>query len=1052
MPQFFIERPVFAWVIAILITGIGLFTVSKMPVTQYPNVAPPSVSVSAAYPGASPKEVADSVTSLIENELNGSKGLLYFESTSDSNGSSTTTVTFAPGTDPDLAQVDVQNKVANIASQLPGAVALQGLKFSQSGSGFLQIGTLTSIDGSMSDTQLADYFVRNIQNNLVRVPGVAKVQLFAAPSAMRIWINPEKLVGLNLTPADISNALRQQNLLITAGTVGAPPNMDSERTATTALVNGQLKTLEDFAGVIIRANQDGSAVRLSDVARIEIGADNYQFSARLNAEPTAAFAISLTPTANALETAKGVKAQLDQLSAYFPSNMEYSIPYNTAPYISLSIGQVVQTLIEAMVLVFIVMFLFLQNLRYTLIPAIVVPVAMLGTFAVMNTFGMSINVLTLFAMVLAIGILVDDAIVVVEAVENLMVTEGLSPKEATIKAMPQISGAILGITIVLSVVFIPLAFMSGSVGVIYKQFAVAMAISIIFSGFLALTFTPALCVTLLKPTPAGHIEKKGFFGWFNRSFKRANDKYEKGLSTWLGRTSRVMLVYLLLTCAMGWLFIRMPTGFLPQEDQGYLVTNIELPANASSSRTMEVIKVVEKYFMAEPTVQNIIAIQGSSFNGQGLNSAMAFVTLKDFKVRKKPDQSSRSIADQAMNYLMATIPDALVIAIIPPAISGLGNSSGFDFRLQDRAALGYPALMAAGTELIAATLQNPTLSQVNLSVLGTGPQLSLKIDRVKAAALGVDFADAASIMSSAIGTEYAGKFPNMGRMQNIWVQADAPFRMTLEDILKLHTRNRSGAMVPLSSFVTASWIEGPTQVSRFNSFTALGISGQAAKGYSTGQAMKEMELLATKLPPGFGYEWAGASFQEKLAGSQSTLLMLMAMLTVFLVLSALYESWAIPTAVMLMIPLGMLGAVGLVSLVGLNNNVYFTVGMVTVIGLSAKNAILIIEFAKESYDNGMSLIDSATHAAKQRFRPILMTSFAFILGVLPLTLASGAGAASQKAVGFGVLGGMLAATPFAVFFVPVFFVVVLRVFKVRPKLHAQHPNKNDQAPIQEGQP
>lgn len=1038
MPHFFIERPIFAWVISILIVAIGVFTVSKMPVTQYPNVAPPTITITTAYPGASPTEVADSVTSLIENELNGAKGLLYYSSTSDANGGSTTTVTFAPGTNIDLAQVDVQNRVSNIAAQLPTAVTSQGVKFAQSGTGFLLIGTLTSTDGSMTETQLADYVVRNIQNNLVRVSGVASVQLFAAPSAMRIWIDPEKLVGLNLTPADVSSALREQNILITAGTIGAPPNPTNERTATMALVNGQLKTIEDFAGVIIRANKDGSSVKLSDVARIEVGADNYQFSARLDGQPTAAFAVSLTSTANALETAQGVKDQLNQLAKTFPANVKYSIPYDTSPYISLSIGQVLQSLAEAMFLVFVVMFLFLQNLRYTIIPAIVVPVAMLGTFAVMNAFGMSINVLTLFAMVLAIGILVDDAIVVVEAVEHLMESENLSPKEATLKAMPQISGAILGVTVVLSVVFIPLAFMSGSVGVIYQQFAVAMAISIVFSGFLALSFTPALCATVLKRSVKQRSDK-GFFGKFNFYFKKTTDQYEDNLNNWLKRTGRVMLVYVLLVGVMSWLFFRMPTSFLPQEDQGYLVTNIELPTNASSTRTLEVIQEVEKYFLANPNVQTILSIQGFSFNSQGLNSAIAFVTLKDFSVRKNADQSASSIANNAMAYLMSSIPDALVMAIVPPAISGLGTSSGFDFRLQDRGSQGFTALMAAGQELVAATLKNPMLSQVYLTVLGTGPQLSLKIDRIKAAALGVDFADAASIISAAIGSEYIGKFPNLGRMQNIWIQADAPFRMNVEDILKLQTRNSFGELVPLSSFVTANWINGPTQISRFNSFTSLSISGEAAAGYSSGQAMNAMETLASKLPPGFGYEWAGASYQEKLAGNQSTILMVMAMLTVFLVLSALYESWVIPTAVMMIVPLGMLGAVGLVTIFGLNNDVYFTVGMVTVIGLSSKNAILIIEYAKESYDQGMGLIESATHAAKQRFRPILMTSFAFILGVVPLTLATGAGAASQKAVGLGVMGGMLAATPFAIFFVPVFFIVVLKFFKVEPKLIKSPP-------------
>lgn len=1033
MPQFFIERPIFAWVIAILITAIGVVTVLKMPVTQYPSVSPPTITITAAYPGASPSEVANSVSSLIENELNGAKGLLYYESTSDSNGGASITATFASGTNPDLAQVDVQNKVASITSQLPIAVSLQGVRFSQAASDFLLIGTLTSTDGSMNETQLADYFARNIQNNLTRVSGVAKITLFSAPSAMRIWLNPDKLVGLNLTPADVSSALKKQNVLITSGRLGAPPNAEEIRTSTSTIVNGQLKTIEDFNNIIVRANQDGSSVKLSDVARVEIAADNYQLSSRLNGKPTAAFGVAMTNAANALQTAQSVKAQLDLLATQFPSNIQYAIPYNTSPYISLSIQQVIQTLLEAMALVFLVMYLFLQNLRYTLIPAIVVPVAMLGTFAVMHTLGMSINVLTLFAMVLAIGILVDDAIVVVEAVEHAMMSEKLSPKEATKKAMPQISNAILGVTVVLSVVFIPLAFMTGSVGVIYKQFSIAMAISIIFSGFLALSLTPALCATLLKPINPSHV-KNGFLGLFNRFFTKTTTVYEKKLSSWLARSTRVMLLYLVLVIAMAWLFMRLPSSFLPEEDQGYLLANIELPTNASASRTLEVVQQVEKYFQNDPNVQNIIAIQGVSFSGQGLNSAMLFVTLKDFSLRKKVSQSAKTIANTAMGTFMSTIPDAIVLAIVPPAIPGLGTSNGFDFRLQDKASLGYTALMAAGNDLIASTLNDPSLSQVYLSVIGVGPQLSLKIDRVKAAALNVDFADAASIMSTAIGSEYAGKFPNMGRMQNIWIQADSAFRMKVDDILNLNTRNSAGDLVPLSSFVSTTWSNGPTQVARFNSYTSLSISGQAAAGKSSGQAMTAMETLAKQLPPGFGYEWAGVSFQEKLAGSQSTTLLLMAMVTVFLILAALYESWAIPVSVIMIVPLGMLGAVGLVSLVGLNNDVYFTVGMVTVIGLSAKNAILIVEFAKESYDQGMGLFESVSHAASQRFRPILMTSFALVLGVIPLTIASGAGAASQKAVGFGVLGGMLAATPFAIFFVPVFFIVILKLFKVKPRL------------------
>lgn len=1043
MPQFFTDRPIFAWVVAILITFVGVMSVRLMPVSQYPDVAPPAIEIRATYPGASASEVAESVTSIIENELNGAKGLLYYESVSDSNGQSQITATFRPGTDPDSAQVDVQNRVSNVMAQLPQAVTQQGVRFEQTSAGFLMVVALSSRDGSMDQTALADYITRNIQNSISRVPGVGRFQLFAAPMAMRIWIDPEKLVGLDVSPQEISNALRAQNILIPAGVLGGPPNPDSQRVTANLSTNGQLSTVEDFEKVVIRSRPDGSAIHLRDVARVEVGADNYQFGARLNATPTAAFAVVLAPGANALETAEGVEQRMRELSRFFPADIEYVIPYNTAPYVEVSITQVVHTLLEAMVLVFLVMFVFLQNVRYTLIPSLVVPVAIMGSFAVMNALGFSVNVLTMFAMVLAIGILVDDAIVVVENVERIMAEEGLAPLEATKKAMPQISGAIVGITSVLTVVFLPLAFMSGSVGVIYQQFAVAMAISILFSGFLALSFTPALCATLLKPIPKGHHEeKKGFFGWFNRMFASTTRRYEKGVTHLVHRGGRYMVIYLVLVAAMGWMYLRMPGSFLPEEDQGYLIVNMELPSGSSSTRTLEVIKEVEEYFLAQPETANIVAVRGFSFNGNGLNAALAFVPLKDFSERTGPGQSAMALAGKATGTLIGSIPDALVFAVIPPAISALGNSSGFELRLQDRGGMGYSALMAGAGELLAKAARNPVLSQVRISGLAPGPKLELKIDREKAAALGVDFTEAAAVLSAGVGGQYVGKFPNMGWMQNVWVQAEPEFRMNLDDVMKLNARNRDGQMVPLSSFVTASWTQGSTQVVRYNSYDSVRISGSAAPGYSSGDAMLAMQELIEELPDGFGYEWTGLSYQEVQAGSQAPILMGLAILVVFLVLSALYESWAIPLSVMLVVPLGMLGAVGLVSALGMNNDVYFQVGMVTVIGLAAKNAILIVEFAKDLYGQGMGLYEATIEAARLRFRPILMTSFAFILGVVPLTLSSGAGAASQKAVGFGVLGGMLAATPFSVIFVPVFFVVILRLFKTKVKVfdkqHASH--------------
>ncbi|OZI17759.1 multidrug efflux RND transporter permease subunit [Bordetella genomosp. 7] len=1035
MPQFFIDRPIFAWVVALFILLAGLLAIPNMPVAQYPDVAPPAITITATYPGASAKEVAESVTSIIEDQLNGAKGLLYYESVSDSYGQSTITATFAPGTDPDMAQVDVQNRVSNVSAQLPVAVNQQGITYEQTSAGFLMIVTLSSTDGSLDQTALADYIARNVQNPVSRVPGVGQFQLFAAPRAMRVWIDPDKLVGFNLSPAEVNAAISRQNVLVSAGSMGAPPNPASQRSTATVIVNGQLSTVEAFGNIVLRANTDGSTVRLRDVARIEVGADNYQFGARLNGKPTAAFAIVLSPDANALATAEGVRAQMETLSQYFPGNIKYDIPYDTAPYVKISIEQVLHTLAEAMVLVFLVMYLFLQNVRYTLIPALVVPVAMLGAFAVMLALGFSINVLTMFAMVLAIGILVDDAIVVVENVERIMTTEGLPPKEATKRAMPQISGAIVGITLVLVTVFLPLAFMSGSVGVIYRQFSVAMAVSIFFSAFLALTFTPALCATILKPVPKGHHEsKKGFFGWFNRKFDATTHRYQNWVARILHKGGRMMLFFLLLVVLLGWLYLRLPSSFLPEEDQGYVVSNIELPTGASANRTVDVIEQVEQYFMAQPAVENIITVQGYSFNGNGLNAAIAFSTLKDFSERKDRADSAGAIAFKAIEKLLMGVHDAQVFTLVPPAISSLGNATGFDFRLQDRANAGSAALAQATGQLMGMAMQSPVLSQVRITGLGEGPQLNLTVDRDKAAALGVDFDAVATLLSTALGSAYIDKFPNMGRMQNIWVQAEARHRMQVEDILRMNVNNNQGGMVPLSSFVTAKWTQGPVQVVRYNSYESMRISGDAAPGYTSGEAMAEMERLVGQLPAGFGYEWNGLSYQERQAGAQAPILLGLSLLIVFLVLAALYESWAIPLSVMLVVPLGMLGAVALVSAMGMSNDVYFQVGMVTVIGLAAKNAILIVEFAKDQYARGMGLYEATVEAARLRFRPILMTSLAFILGVVPLAIATGAGAASQRAVGIGVLGGMLAATPFAVIFVPTFFVVVLSLFKTKPRL------------------
>ncbi len=1036
MPQFFIDRPIFAWVVALAIALAGILAIPNMPVAQYPDVAPPTINVNATYPGAAASDVATTVSSIIENELNGAKGLLYYESVSDSNGQAQIAVTFEPGIDPDMAQVDVQNRISNVTARLPSAVIQQGLKVTQTSTGFLMVVTLSSTDGSMTQAELADYITRNIQNPMSRVKGVGNFQLFASSRAMRVWLDPQKLVGFNLSVADVNQAIANQNLVISGGVLGAPPNPSSQRVAVPLLVEGELVTPEEFGDIILRANDDGSSVRIKDVARVELGSDNYQFGSRLNGKDTAAFALSLTPTANALETAKLAKAKMEELKQFFPDNVTYTIPYDTSPYVEVSIEQVVHTLFEAMFLVFVVMFIFLQNVRYTLIPALVVPVAIMGAFAVLAVTGFTVNVLTMFAMVLAIGILVDDAIVVVENVERIMAEEGISPKEATKKAMPQITGAIVGITLVLTTVFLPLAFMSGSVGVIYRQFSIAMAVSIGFSAFLALSFTPALCATILKPIPKGQhgSAKRGFFGWFNRFFESSTNKYQSWVGRSLKKGGRMMLLFVLLVLILGWLYMRLPSSFLPEEDQGYVIVNIELPSGSTSNRTLEVIEQVEQYFMQQPQVENIITVRGFSFNGNGLNAAIGFVPLKPFDQRRAPEDSAQAISAKAMGALMFGIPDALTISITPPAISSLGNSSGFDLRLEDRSGLGQQALQDAAQQLLVMAGESPVLTQTRITGLSPGPQLKVSIDRNKIAAMGVDFSEVAGLISTAIGSAYITKFTNQGWVQNIWVQADENERMNPDNILQLNARNNQGEMVPLSTFVSFEWTQAPVQVVRYNGYESIRISGAAAPGYATGQAMAEVEGLVAKLPQGFGYEWTGLSFQEIQAGNQSAILLGLSVLVVFMVLAALYESWAIPLSVMLAVPLGMLGAVALTSAMGMSGDVYFQVGMVTVIGLSAKNAILIVEFAKDLYASGAGLVESAVEAARLRFRPILMTSFAFILGVLPLVTAKGAGAASQNAVGLGVLGGMLAATPLAVMFVPTFFVVILKLFKTKPKL------------------
>ncbi|MFL1552910.1 multidrug efflux RND transporter permease subunit [Pseudomonas sp. D47] len=1023
MPQFFIDRPVFAWVVALFILLAGALAIPKLPVAQYPNVAPPKVEIQAAYPGASAKTIDESVVSLIEDELNGATDLLYFESQS-SLGSATITATFKPGTDPDMAQVDVQNRIKAVESRLPQAVIQQGLQVEKVSTSFLLLITLTSLDGTIDNQTLSDYLARNVMNEIKRLDGVGKASLYGAERAMRIWIDPQKLIGFNLTPADVNAAIVAQNAQISSGSIGDLPNATTQEITATVLVEGQLSTPQEFADIILRANPDGSVVRVGDVARVEIGSEEYQFSTRLNGQPSTAISVQLAPGANALNTATLIRAKMDELSRYFPAGVEYQLPFDTSPFVKVSITKVAYTLLEAMVLVFAVMFLFLQNIRYTLIPTLVVPVALMGTLATLLALGFSINVLTMFGMVLAIGILVDDAIVVVENVERIMATEGLSPKEATRKAMHQITGAIVGITLVLVAVFIPMAFMPGTVGVIYQQFSLSMATSILFSALLALTLTPALCATLLKPIAKSERHaKRGFFGWFNRRFEQLTLRYEGWVVYALKRSGRYLLIYGVLLVGLVVCFNQLPTSFLPVEDQGYTITDIQLPPGASKNRTVQVVEQIEAHNATEPAIADSTIILGFSFSGSGQNAALAYSTLKDWSERGTDDSAS-AIADRA-SLAFGKIKDAVAYSVLPAPVDGLGNSSGFEFRLQDRGGLGHKALMQARTALLEAAEKSPALINVRESSLAEAPQVKLIVDRKQANAMGVSFADIGSVLSTAVGSAYINDFPNQGRMQRVVVQAEGDHRSQVADLLNMHVRNTTGKMVPLAAFVRAEWTLGPTQLTRYNGYPAVSISGEPAAGHSSGEAMAEIERLVAQGPSGLGHEWTGLALQEHLSANQAPLLLGLSLLIVFLCLAALYESWSIPTSVLLVVPLGVLGAVLAVSLRGMPNDVFFKVGLITIIGLSAKNAILIIEFAKHLYDEGHDLIESTVQAARMRLRPIVMTSLAFILGVVPLAIASGASSASQQAIGTGVIGGMIAAT-LAVVFVPVFFVLVMK--------------------------
>jgi len=1041
MAKFFIDRPIFAWVIALFILVVGGVSITQLPIAQYPPVAPPSIVVSTAYPGASAQTLEDSVLSVIEREMNGSPGLIYMESVAQADGTGSITLSFEPGTNADLAQVDVQNRLSRASPRLPAAVTQQGVRVDKSRSNFLLFTMLASDNPAHDPVALGDYASRNIVPELQRVKGIGQAQLFGSERAMRIWLDPAKLQGLSLSANDVNNAIRAQNAQVSAGSIGDRPNVAGQGIAATVVVNGQLANVEQFGNIVLRANTDGSSVRLKDVARIELGGQSYATSARLNGQQAIGIGVQLAPSGNALASAQAVRAKMTELERYFPQGMKWSIPYDSSRFVKISISQVAETLFEAVALVFLVMFLFLQNWRYTVIPTIVVPIALLGTFATLLALGFSINVLTMFGMVLVIGIVVDDAIVVVENVERIMTEEGLSPLEATRKAMQQISGAIIGVTVVLISVFVPLAFFAGSTGNIYRQFSAVMVSSIAFSAFMALSLTPALCATLLKPVEAGHHhEKKGFFGWFNRGFSRTAKSYEGMVARILKRAARYLIIYVAIIGAVAVVYLRLPTSFLPNEDQGNLIVNVQLPPGATYERTLSVMEKVEGFMLKQPEVQSMVGVLGFSFSGQGQNAALAFVTLKDWHERDGEQHSASALAGRAFGALMG-VRDAFIYPLSPPPIPELGTASGFSFRLQDRGGAGHQALVNARNQLLGMASKSPVLAQVRPDGLEDAPQLQIDIDRDKANALGVTFDSINSVLSTSLGSSYVNDFPNQGRLQRVVVQADAPARMQPDDLLRLNASNSKGQPVPLSAFASTRWITGAMQTVRYNGYPAMRIGGSAAPGYSTGAAMAEMEKLAAQLPQGFGFEWTGQSREEKLAGSQATLLYGFAILAVFLCLAALYESWSIPLAVILVVPLGVIGVLLATLLRSYSNDVYFQVGLITIIGLSAKNAILIIEFAKDLQAQGRGVIESALAAAHLRFRPIVMTSLAFGLGVVPLVIASGAGSASQRAIGTGVIGGMITGTALAVIFVPVFFVVVRGLFKGserQMKMYSEH--------------
>ncbi|EKP27555.1 multidrug efflux system protein AcrB [Klebsiella michiganensis] len=1044
MPNFFIDRPIFAWVIAIIIMLAGGLSILKLPIAQYPTIAPPAISITAMYPGADAETVQNTVTQVIEQNMNGIDHLMYMSSNGDSTGTATITLTFESGTDPDIAQVQVQNKLALATPLLPQEVQQQGISVEKASSSFLMVVGVINTNGTMNQDDISDYVAANMKDAISRTSGVGDVQLFGSQYAMRIWMDPNKLNNFQLTPVDVISALKAQNAQVAAGQLGGTPPVKGQQLNASIVAQTRLTNTEEFGNILLKVNQDGSQVRLRDVAKIELGGENYDVIAKFNGQPASGLGIKLATGANALDTANAIRAELKKMEPFFPSGLKIVYPYDTTPFVQISIHEVVKTLVEAIILVFLVMYLFLQNFRATLIPTIAVPVVLLGTFAILALFGFSINTLTMFGMVLAIGLLVDDAIVVVENVERVMAEEGLPPKEATRKSMGQIQGALVGIAMVLSAVFIPMAFFGGSTGAIYRQFSITIVSAMALSVLVALILTPALCATMLKPIQKGsHGATTGFFGWFNRMFDKSTHHYTDSVGNILRSTGRYLVLYLIIVVGMAWLFVRLPSSFLPDEDQGVFLSMAQLPAGATQERTQKVLDEMTDYYLTKEknNVESVFAVNGFGFAGRGQNTGIAFVSLKDWSQRPGEENKVEAITGRAMGYF-SQIKDAMVFAFNLPAIVELGTATGFDFQLIDQAGLGHEKLTQARNQLFGMVAQHPdVLSGVRPNGLEDTPQFKVDIDQEKAQALGVSISDINTTLGAAWGGSYVNDFIDRGRVKKVYIMSEAKYRMLPEDIGNWYVRGSDGQMVPFSAFSTSRWEYGSPRLERYNGLPSMEILGQATPGKSTGEAMNLMEELAGKLPAGIGYDWTGMSYQERLSGNQAPALYAISLIVVFLCLAALYESWSIPFSVMLVVPLGVVGALLAATCRGLTNDVYFQVGLLTTIGLSAKNAILIVEFAKDLMDKeGKGLIEATLEAVRMRLRPILMTSLAFILGVMPLVISSGAGSGAQNAVGTGVMGGMVTATVLAIFFVPVFFVVVRRRFsKKNEDIEHSHP-------------